>query len=250
VCVVQSADNCTSRGNYCRRIELRTRHHELNAASFRQPGTIRPSRRNIFGNRNVTVARRQNHTATLLHNGMVLIAGGNGDAGGLASGGRMSTIQRLENFQSPGACPRQGHGTRQRCCETATYSSPAERLPTTPLSYSTGLSRAWNYANSAETRVPQLRVAPPCRDFVAQMGWSPCEASSLQSGFAANSSGVPLPHRAGGLRAERDHVVSLGRSWLTPAVGTKGLHLYTSRRWPILITRTTSRRSSMVYRMR
>jgi hypothetical protein len=33
-------------------------------------------------------------------------------------------------------------------------------------------------------------------------------------------------------------------------LGTKGFHLYTSRRWPILITRTTSRRSSMVYRMR
>ncbi|HJX53852.1 MAG TPA: helix-turn-helix domain-containing protein [Polyangia bacterium] len=28
------------------------------------------------------------------------------------------------------------------------------------------------------------------------------------------------------------------------------LYLYTSRRWPILITKTTSRRSSMVYRMR
>ena len=34
------------------------------------------------------------------------------------------------------------------------------------------------------------------------------------------------------------------------ALGTKDFHLYTSRRWPILITSTTSRRSSMVYRMR
>jgi len=34
------------------------------------------------------------------------------------------------------------------------------------------------------------------------------------------------------------------------ALGTREFHLYTSRRWPILITKITSRRSSMVYKMR
>jgi len=145
-------------------------HDTMNSTPppFVSPELYDPAAGTFSATGNVTVARRQNHTATLLHNGMVLIAGGNGDAGGLASADVYD--QRLENFQSPGACPRQGHGTRQRCCETATYSSPAERLPTTPLSYSTGLSRAWNYANSAERECHSFRVAPPCRDFVASNG--------------------------------------------------------------------------------
>ena len=63
-------------------------HDTMNSTPppFVSPELYDPAAGTFSATGNVTVARRQNHTATLLHNGMVLIAGGNGDDGGLASG--------------------------------------------------------------------------------------------------------------------------------------------------------------------
>jgi len=215
---------------------------------FVSPETIRPSRRNIFGNGNVTVARRQNHTATLLHNGMVLIAGGNGDAGGLASADVYDPATGEFSVTGSMSTARAWHTATLLRNGNVLIAGGAVADYTTLLLH--GPSRAWNYANSAERECHSFRVAPPCRDF-CRLKWAGHHVKHRRSSRASPQT-VPgaAAHRLAAFGLSGTTLSASAALWLTPAVGTKGLHLYTSRRWPILITRTTSRRSSMVYRMR
>jgi uncharacterized protein YjdB len=127
-----------------------------------------PSTRSFNFAANLAIARSQ-HTATLLNNGTVLIAGGTTDAGGLNTNGTVTSSTELYQPSSlapatllsiavtPALPPALAPGTNQRFIATGTFSDgSAQQLS----------SVVWSATDSSGTNVAQISNEPGSRGTV------------------------------------------------------------------------------------